>query len=344
MAPLPWRAVDGGYFRAIDGTGMTTRGVLERLADGAFHTEAELAGFLALDALSLRERLAALEADGLPLRRDPARGVALPWPVELLDAGRICADLPDVVAGSMGTLDVRWEVDSTNNVLRRSPAAPDLSCLFAERQSAGRGRRGRRWLSPPGLNIQMSVCKDFRAGVAALGGLSLAVGVMLLRALAAVGVAGDMGLKWPNDVLARGAKLAGILIELDAVRDAGCRAVVGVGVNLRLPVAVRAAAGQETIDVAELLGGVSLSRNDFAACLLRELVCGLDCFATEGFAAFAADFARSDLLRGRLLQVTGAEGVFEGIGDGIDERGALRVRTPRGVRELDSGEVSVRVA
>lgn len=321
---------------------MTTREVLARLADGAFHAESELAAATGLDLPGLHGRLRALEADGLPLRRDGGR-VALPWPVELLSVERIRAGLPDAVAPRLGILDVCWEVDSTNSELRRRPEAPDPACLFAECQRAGRGRRGRRWLSAPGLNIQMSVARGFDGGVAALGGLSLAVGVMLLRALAAVGIT-EAGLKWPNDVLARGAKLAGILVELDAVRGGACRAVVGVGVNLRLPTALREASGQAAIDAAELRGGAPPSRNRFAACLVQELVQGLDRFAAGGFGVFAADFARSDLLHGRPLRVFDADGTFDGIGEGVDARGALRVRTARGLRVLDSAEVSVRAA
>jgi BirA family biotin operon repressor/biotin-[acetyl-CoA-carboxylase] ligase len=131
-------------------------------------------------------------------------------------------------------LDVYWELDSTSSELQRRGAnAPDLSVVTAETQTAGRGRRGRNWLSPPGLNLYLSCLKRFDAGFASLSGLSLATGVIVLRALHALGIDGAR-LKWPNDVLTESGKLAGILVELSGEYQGPCAAVIGIGLNVRL--------------------------------------------------------------------------------------------------------------
>jgi BirA family biotin operon repressor/biotin-[acetyl-CoA-carboxylase] ligase len=267
----------------------------------------------------------------------------------MLDAGQIRAAMPVALASSLGALEVHWELDSTSSELqRRGPLATDFSVLLAETQTAGRGRRGREWLSPPGLNVYLSCLKRFEQGFAALAGLSLAIGVIVLRALEDLGVAGA-GLKWPNDLLAvaelqRG-KLGGILVELSGEYQGPCAAVIGIGLNLRLTDALREQAGQPTCDLAALTGGAPPDRNRVAAALIAALVDGLRQFERDGFAGFVTDYARHDVLRDQPLHLTGALGTFDGIGAGVDARGALQVRMADGsLRLVDSADVTVRRA
>jgi BirA family biotin operon repressor/biotin-[acetyl-CoA-carboxylase] ligase len=294
------------------------------------------------------KQVEALRACGLPVLSRGQAGYQLPWPLQLLDGARIRADLPDTLADQLGALEVHWELDSTSTELqRRAGDAPDLSMVLAETQTAGRGRRGRQWLSPPGMNLYLSCLKRFDHGFAALAGLSLAVGTMLLRALATLEIAGA-GLKWPNDVLTRGTrepggKLAGILVELGGDYQGRCTAVIGIGLNLCLTPALREQAGQPICDLATLNGGTPPERNRAAAALIAALVEGLRQFEREGFAGFSADYARHDVLRDQAVRVTGAFGTFAGVGAGVDDRGALRVRLADGsVRVVDSADVTVR--
>jgi BirA family biotin operon repressor/biotin-[acetyl-CoA-carboxylase] ligase len=281
----------------------------------------------------------------VPVEARGAAGYRLPWPVQLLDESRIRAALPRGCASRLGALEVHWELDSTSSELqRRLGEAADLSVVLAETQTAGRGRRGRSWLSPPGLNLYLSCLKRFDRGFATLSGLSLAVGVMVLRAIESFGIEGA-GLKWPNDVLAAGGKLAGVLVELSGEYQGPCAAVIGVGLNLRLTDGLRDQAGQPACDLATLAGGPPPDRNLMAARLVATLADGLREFERHGFTAFAADYARHDLLVGRPLKLSGAQGHFEGIGAGVDARGALQVRlADGGVRSVDSADVTVRRA
>ncbi len=186
--------------------------LLAALAPGRPVSGNRLAEAAGVTRAAIWKQVEALRARGMPVESHGSAGYCLPWPVEMLDAGRIVAALAPVARSRLGTLEVFWELDSTSSeLLRRGTAMPDLGIVLAETQTAGRGRRGRSWLSPPGLNLYLSCLKRFEAGMAGLGGLSLAVGVIVMRALEALGIHGA-GLKWPNDVLADGGKLAGILV------------------------------------------------------------------------------------------------------------------------------------
>ena len=174
--------------------------------------------------------------------------------------------------------------------------------------------------------------------MASLAGLSLVAGLAAVEALARCGVDG-VGLKWPNDLVARDAKLGGILVELGGDALGPCHAVIGIGINLRLG-ETAAAIDQRVVDVAAL--GAVPSRNALAARLVESLDENIDTFARDGFAAFARRYAQCDVLCGREVHVLRANGAERGIARGVDARGALRVAFADGERSVDSGEVSVR--
>ena len=323
---------------------MQAQQLLAALASGEAVSGAQLADRAGVTRAAIWKQVETLRARGVPVQARGAAGYRLPWPVQLLDAARIRAALPRPCASRLGGLEVHWELDSTSSELQRRLAeADDLSMVLAETQTAGRGRRGRSWLSPPGLNLYLSCLKRFDRGFAALSGLSLAVGTMVLRAIDSLGVEGA-GLKWPNDVLAGGGKLAGVLVELSGEYQGPCAAVIGVGLNLRLTDELREQAGQPACDLATLATELP-DRNLVAARLIAALVDGLREFERHGFAPFAEDYARHDLLAGRRLKLSGAQGSFEGTGAGVDARGALQVRLPDGqLRSVDSADVTVRRA
>lgn len=324
---------------------MLAQQLLAELASGTAVSGAALAERSGVTRAAIWKQVEALRARGLPIEARGAVGYRLPWPLQLLDEALIRRSLPAATVARLGALELHWELDSTSSELqRRGAAASDLSVLMAETQSAGRGRRGRAWLSPPGLNLYLSCLKRFEHGFAALSGLSLAVGVIVLRALESLGIAG-VGLKWPNDVLAAQGKLAGVLVELSGEYQGPCAAVIGIGLNLRLTDALREQAGQPVSDLAMLTDGLPPDRNQVAACLIGALVDGLIRFEQDGFASFAADFARYDLLHGQPLRLSGALGEFDGHGAGVDARGALLVRMADGeLRSIDSADVTVRRA
>ena len=323
---------------------MQPQELLAALASGEALSGSRLAAETGVTRAAIWKQIEALRTRGVPIESAGSAGYRLPWPIQMLDGPSIRAELSSPIAHRLGALDLYWELDSTSSELqRRGTDAPDFSIVMAETQTAGRGRRGRHWLSPPGMNLYVSCLKRFDAGFASLSGLSLATGVIVLRALHVLGIAGPR-LKWPNDVLADGGKLAGILVELSGEYQGPCAAVVGIGLNLRLTDALREQAGQPVCDLASVAHGAPPDRNRTAAALVANLVEGLDQFERDGFAAFVDEYVEHDALRGVPLRVTGALGELEGIGAGIDLRGALQLQTATGLHGIDSADVTVRRA
>ncbi|PKO86471.1 MAG: biotin--[acetyl-CoA-carboxylase] ligase [Betaproteobacteria bacterium HGW-Betaproteobacteria-12] len=249
----------------------------------------------------------------------------------------------------LGELAGRFDVDAlescdstSSELMRRAEAgAPAGTVIVADRQEAGRGRRGRSWLSSPESSLTFSVLWRFNAPLARLGGLSLAVGVALARALEAQGARG-VGLKWPNDVLlataAGDAKLAGVLVELVGDRR-GCQAVIGIGLNLSRP-AVELPQPVAGLDQAGVLGA---DRHSLLAAILRELADVLDRFAYAGFSALRPEWQQRHVWQERPVQVLG-EGEAPLVGSclGADDDGALLLATAAGVQRIYSGDVSLR--
>lgn len=321
----------------------TLRALLGELAGGGLVSGSELARRLGISRAAVWKQVARLRELGLPLEAQAGSGYRLSAALELLDPAGIFAHLDAKERLSIADIVVFWQLDSTNTALLRragADARDALACL-AEVQLAGRGRRGRQWHAPLGGSLALSVLKRFDDGMASLGGLSLAVGVGVVRGLADCGVDG-IGLKWPNDLYAQGRKLGGILVELGGDANGPCHAVVGIGLNLCLGVQAAAGIAQPWIDLATLAQQRPLSRNRIAARILARVTAALEEFRRDGFAAFAHDYARLDVLRDQPVRVMRATGHADGVALGIDARGALRVRFADGERSVDGGEVSIR--
>lgn len=317
--------------------------VLRLLASGSGLTGPELARRIGISRAAVWKQIDALRRAGLEIISDK-RGYQLQRRLDLLDVARIRSGVPAALRQRIGTIENHWRLDSTSSELaRRAASLPDLSFVFADWQRAGRGQRGRQWLSSPASNVQFSCLKRFTGSYAALSGLSLAVGLATARALDDCGI-GDIALKWPNDLVHHGAKLGGILVELGGEFMGPCHAIIGIGINVYLPGAVRRALDRPCADLAGLCGGEAPSRNALVAALIAQLSAALDEFDRSGFSSCAEAWARRDALAGRRVCVEDARGHFEGIAEGVDARGALQVRTGVGLRGIDSGEVTVRPA
>jgi len=317
------------------------RALLAELCRRPAVSGSELADRLGVTRAAVWKQIERLREAGVEIDARAGSGYHLATPLELLDALQLRAALAPATRARLGDLAVHWQIDSTNSeLLRRADhdARDRLVCL-AEMQSAGRGRRGRAWRMPLGGGIAVSVLKRFEGPMASLAGLSLAVGVAAVEALAACAI-GEVGLKWPNDLVARGAKLGGILVELGGDALGPCHAVVGLGLNLRLG-ASAATIDQACIDLAAL--APAPSRMQVAARLIDHLLDALDRFAVHGFGAFADAYARHDALHEREVDVLQGERRRRGIARGTDARGALRIVFAAGEEVVDSGEVSLRV-
>ncbi len=315
--------------------------VLRFLADGRNRSGEEIAAVLGLARAAVAQAICELEGQGLAVERPLGRGYRLAARFDALDAAAIRAAL-DARASAIG-LEVLDDCASTNAALaaRAACGAPSGMALVCELQHAGRGRRGARWYSGLGTSLTLSLLWRFERDAAALGGLSLAAGVACVRALEALGVTGA-ALKWPNDVLLGGAKLGGVLGEVSSC-ERGAAAVIGVGLNVRLPAAARQTLGRPVADLVD--AGAAPSRNALAGRVLSELAGAATVFARDGFSAFREDWLRRHAWQGQRVRLSVApERTVEGVASGVAEDGALIVDTAGGPERFHSAEVSLRRA
>lgn len=319
-----------------------TFSVLRLLSDGDFHSGEGMAQLLGVSRASIWNALQMLDQSGVLLHKVRGRGYRLPDPPEWLDRASIDAALGG--DASLFRLELLDSVDSTNRVLVQSAAtdAPHGTCVVAEMQTQGRGRRGRLWHGGLGTGLTFSLLWRFNQGAGFLSGLSLAVGVALMRALQASGVQGA-ALKWPNDVLHNYRKLAGILIEVQGDMQGPSAVVIGIGLNVKLPGAVKDRIDQAAVDLHTIGGGVAPGRNALLAHMLLHLADVLQQFEREGFSALREEWVTHHGYHEKLVQLVLPGGMREeGRVLGVGEDGALLLQTSEGVRRFSAGEVSLR--
>ena len=266
--------------------------------------------------------------------------VRVPTDIERLEEQRIVEHLSPRAIEWLSELNVFPVIGSTSTALMQRAGYASVQGVvnLAELQVQGRGRRGRKWLSPFARNLAMSLGVWVPQQPQQLGGFSLAVGLATVDMLATCGIA-DVELKWPNDVLLAGKKLAGVLIEL-VPRERGTELVVGIGMNLQLPEAARRDIDQPATDLAH--SGVSVARNELVARLLSSIVDYTDGFATRGFAPMQSAFDQHHRLQGSACRLEQGNKVVEGSVLGVTEQGELLLDTADGRRAFSAGEVSLR--
>lgn len=259
--------------------------------------------------------------------------------MDLLSAQTIQLHLLTLGADTFRTIQVLPQTDSTNNEAKNyclSHADGAGRVWLAEQQTAGRGRLGRSWYSPKATNIYLTAVMSVPT-TKALQGLSLAVGVAVVRALTEQGVANPK-LKWPNDILHSGKKLGGILIELPG----GNNAVIGVGLNVRMPALADESIDQPWTDMSQLLETVP-ERNVLVASLLNQLAVAVADFNQNGLSLLGDQWRQWDAFFGSNVVVRISQQEIFGQALGIDSKGRLKVKTSKGVQFFDNGEVSLRV-
>lgn len=324
---------------------MSRFSVLPLLANGEFHSGQVLAEALGVSRTAVWKQVNRLNQEsGLVIESVRGKGYRIAGGIDLLNADRVTAALDARTRALVTRLLILDSVDSTNaEVLRLASesGASGLVCA-AEQQTAGRGRRGRQWVSPYGSNLYLSVLWEFTQGAAALEGLSLAVGVAIVRALCGCG-APALQLKWPNDILHEGAKLGGILLEMSGDAAGSCQVVIGVGLNVAMPRVAAQAIDQAWTDLKSI-GATHLERNRLLAALLNELLPLLAEFEQRGFSHWREEWQSLDAFADAPVEVNTGAAQLSGLARGVDERGALRLETATGIQLIYGGEVTLRSA
>ncbi|PEH55148.1 bifunctional biotin--[acetyl-CoA-carboxylase] ligase/biotin operon repressor BirA [Yersinia kristensenii] len=304
------------------------------LADGAFHSGEQLGEMLGMSRAAINKHMQTIREWGLDVFTVPGKGYSLPAPIQLLDEQAILSYLP---AGQVAVLPV---VDSTNQYLldRISELKSGDACV-AEYQQAGRGRRGRQWVSPFGANLYLSMFWRLEQGPAAAMGLSLVVGIVMAEVLHKLG-AGQVRVKWPNDLYLNDKKLAGILVELTGKTGDAAQLVIGAGINLTMRESTTNVISQDWINLQET--GVIIDRNKLTAELLSELRLAVVKFENEGLSAFISRWREMDNYLDRPVKlIIGNQEIF-GIARGIDQQGALLLEQNGNVKPYIGGEISLR--
>ena len=316
--------------------------ILRLLADGKFHSGEDIARHFNISRASVWNALQHAEQLGVEVFSVRGRGYKLPQALTLLDEQAILSALGKPAA--LLKLEVHDHLPSTNSYLMQNLSTQiHATCVVANLQTNGRGRRGRSWQAGLGASLTFSLLWRFQCGASALSGLSLAVGVASMRALHDLGVTGSQ-LKWPNDVLINREKLAGILIELQGDMEGPSTAVIGLGINLNLPANLKQQIDQPVTDLASAADD-AIDPNHLLGTLLKHLTEVLTAFEQGGFAALREEWTEHHAYHEqhvRMLMPDGRE--IHGVVHGITEDGSLLVITAEGVQRFISGEISLRGA
>ncbi|MGO2131628.1 MAG: biotin--[acetyl-CoA-carboxylase] ligase [Halomonas sp.] len=324
---------------------MTIGDLIRLISDGELHSGQQLGERLGVSRAAVWKQLRKLEALGIEMVSVRGQGYRLASPLELLDGATLVSRLSRNARRHLQRLMVEDSLPSSNEYLRQrfAQGAGHGEVCLVEYQEAGRGRRGRSWAAPWGGAVMLSAGWRFEAGVAALEGLSLAVGVALAQVLERHAV--RPFLKWPNDVLlatADGgfAKLAGILVEVSGDAAGPCEAVVGLGINVDFPAAFRDAIERPVAIVHDQ--APELGRNVLAADVIDALLPLLAGFEAGGFAGWQDDWNARHGFAGLPVEVLRGEQRLLATAGSVDAAGNLWIQHAGGRERLAGGEVSLR--
>ncbi len=318
----------------------TKQQLLNKLSAHSFRSGQQLAEELAISRAAIARHVKELLAYGVDIYSVKGKGYKLARPLDLIDR----EELAKAIAGCLpdgAQLHVYPLLDSTNQywLERKQQQLVSGSACFAECQTAGRGRRGRQWLSPLGAALYFSMWWQSQSNISELMGLSVSLGLAITRWLNQLGVPAQV--KWPNDIYVTGKKIAGILVELEALNDGRGQAVIGVGLNVKLPEESAATIDQPWTQLADHLDE-SYSRTALAAGLYQTIFHCMQQFEAQGLDASLEDWNSYDHFAEQPITLLMGQHRIEGICRGVDGHGALLVETTQGLKSFFGGEISIR--
>ena len=304
------------------------------LADGEFHSGEHLGEALGMSRAAVNKHIQTLKSWGLDVFTVTGKGYSLAAPLQLLDEALIHAHLE---TPGIAVIPV---IDSTNQYLldRMDQLESGFACV-AEYQQAGRGRRGRKWFSPFGANLYLSMYWRLEQGPAAAMGLSLVIGIVMAEVIQSLG-AENVRVKWPNDLYLNDRKLAGILVELTGKTGDAAQIVMGAGINLGMRGEGTSEINQGWINLQE--AGVTIDRNQLAASIINSLRAALPLFERDGLAPFVHRWEKLDNFINRPVKLLIGEREVYGIARGIDKQGGLLLEQEGVIKSWVGGEISLR--
>lgn len=317
--------------------------LIRALSDNGPHACEQLSRHFGANRMSISRGLEYLESMGIEVEYVRGQGYRLTRRIDLLDAQTILQSVNTPTRASIANIEVLSQVDSTNTHLMRRGAsgAPSGQVCLAERQTAGKGCRGRHWISPFAANVYMSVLWRFNQRAVNPGRVTTGIGVAIADALTSLN-ATDITLKWPNDFLWRRRKLGGILVEMAGEASGPGYIVIGVGLNVRMPETHAQKIDQPCTDLFTVMNGAAPSRPVVAARLLEAIIAELEMLEHGGRRNLEQAWRRYDCNLGLLIELRTAQGREHGIAMGIDADGRLIMASAGRQRAFTCGEVSLR--
>ena len=314
--------------------------LIKKLVKGEFLSGQAIGEELGVSRAAISKHISALQEMGFDIFSVTGKGYRLAEPIELLNESLIVAELAE--QNTRTKVEVHNLIDSTNSYLmRRLPNQNVIGQVcIAEYQSAGRGRRGRQWVSPFGSHIYLSMYWYLEQGMSAAMGLSVVAALAVSDAIKALYQV-DVELKWPNDIYFNGVKLAGILIDLEGQAMEPCHCVIGIGLNIKMPVKSAILVDQPWIDLSSAIG-VDIDRNMLAANIIAALHRRLKVHSETGINTMVAQWHTQDFYFNKPVALITGEKVTRGICRGINGQGALMLEVNGQVSPVYGGEVSLR--
>ena len=319
--------------------------ILNALKDGKFHSGESLGELLGVSRTAVWKQLQKLEEMGLQVESVKGTGYRVANGIDLLVKDDITAHLRESNRNEPRSIELFQSLDSTNKYLQEQAEKSGCSgsVVLAERQTSGRGRRGKTWVSPFAANIYMSILWDFEQGAQALEGLSLAIGVAVRRALIELGLE-DVRLKWPNDIYIGNKKLGGILLEMIGDPAGHCSVVIGVGINVSMPASMAVNIDQPWTDCCSE-SDAPIARSRLAALLIDNIFDILNDFESLGFAGYRDEWQEADAFKGLQGTISTPRDSVSGTVIGVDNSGAVQLKLMSGaVKSFIGGELSLRLA
>jgi len=316
--------------------------LIKQLTTGQFVSGQTIGEMLGISRSAVSKHIKGLSEMGLDVYRVTGKGYRIAEPIILLDKKVIEQTLS--TAYPKRNIEVHSVIDSTNDYLMRNihlNIAQGSTCV-AEYQSAGRGRRGRQWISPFGSHIYMSMYWHLEQGMSAAMGLSVVAALAVSDAIKALYQI-EVELKWPNDIYVKGKKLAGILIDLEGQALEPCHIVIGLGINVNMPSQSGAAIDQPWTDL-QSHSQQTVNRNLLVAKLIDCLTSRLIEHSEHGINQMLVDWQQADLYLNKPVRLITGEKETQGICRGINNQGALLLETDGIVKPIYGGEVSLRGA
>jgi BirA family biotin operon repressor/biotin-[acetyl-CoA-carboxylase] ligase len=314
--------------------------LIKALARGSFVSGQELGDQLNISRTAISKHIKALTEMGLDIYSVTGKGYKLPKPLHLLSRQNIVNALPE--SDFIPEIEVHSLIDSTNSyLLRRLPnqVSKGQFC-FAECQNAGRGRRGRQWISPFGSQIYLSMYWYLEQGLSSAMGLNLVTALAVSDAIHSVTNV-QVQLKWPNDVYLAGVKLAGILIDLEGQALEPSHSVIGVGLNVDMPVQAAQQIDQKWTDLQRHCKN-KIDRNQLSAQLIHHLLKRLEQHQKEGLAVMLDEWHARDFYLNKRVKLLTGDNITKGICRGVNNQGALMLEIDGKIKPIYGGEVSLR--